>query len=383
MSFNLFDLTRAALTPEVIGKLAGIIGETPATTQKAADLIVPSLAGIACHQASTPSGANNLLNLLSPGKLDTSILGNLSGLLAGGAATTGLMDMGGTLLRGMLGSNLGGVASAIASAAGIPASAASSLLSLLAPVVFGFIAKHVTANGLSASGLASLLSANRETIQRLAPPGLASALGVSNLSSMCGPAPGAYVAPKVEERHSGIPMWAWAIPLIALLGGIPLYRSCSAPAGPKMVSINLPCGKAIRVLDGSFNFMLANFLLSGTESDLPKRLVFDNLNFDSGNTRLTPESEPTVANLIEIMKCYPNMTITLEGHTDSTGSAEANKTLSLARANLVRDRLVSGGIDAARLSTDGWGQDRPIASNDTEEGRARNRRTECIVTRMK
>jgi outer membrane protein OmpA-like peptidoglycan-associated protein len=77
------------------------------------------------------------------------------------------------------------------------------------------------------------------------------------------------------------------------------------------------------------------------------------------------------------------MTDQLEGHTDNTGDPESNKKLSVDRAEAIKALLIVGGIDGARVTTAGWGQEKPIASNDTEEGRAKNRRTELIVTRIK
>ena len=70
----------------------------------------------------------------------------------------------------------------------------------------------------------------------------------------------------------------------------------------------------------------------------------------------------------------------MEGHTDNTGSDETNRTLSLARANSVRDYLVTQGVEAERISVVGLGPDQPVASNDTSQGRARNRRVEIILT---
>jgi OOP family OmpA-OmpF porin len=70
----------------------------------------------------------------------------------------------------------------------------------------------------------------------------------------------------------------------------------------------------------------------------------------------------------------------LTGHTDNTGTPEANQKLSLDRADAVSQMLVTGGVAADRITTAGYGQDRPIASNDTEEGRAKNRRLELTVT---
>jgi outer membrane protein OmpA-like peptidoglycan-associated protein len=71
----------------------------------------------------------------------------------------------------------------------------------------------------------------------------------------------------------------------------------------------------------------------------------------------------------------------LEGHTDNTGDPAANKQLSLDRASAIKDLLVQGGVESSRISTDGWGPEKPIASNETDEGRAKNRRTELIVTK--
>jgi outer membrane protein OmpA-like peptidoglycan-associated protein len=116
---------------------------------------------------------------------------------------------------------------------------------------------------------------------------------------------------------------------------------------------------------------------------VPKRFVFDRLNFESSTTQLTPDSNATVTDLVKIMMCYPNMMVELDGHTDSTGDPQANKTLSQNRASVVKDQLVQGGIDGSRITTQGFGQERPIASNDTDDGRARNRRTELVVTNVK
>jgi outer membrane protein OmpA-like peptidoglycan-associated protein len=70
----------------------------------------------------------------------------------------------------------------------------------------------------------------------------------------------------------------------------------------------------------------------------------------------------------------------LVGFTDNTGTPEANQTLSLNRANAVKGMLADQGIDGGRITAQGLGQERPVAPNDTEEGRARNRRTELTVT---
>jgi outer membrane protein OmpA-like peptidoglycan-associated protein len=88
-----------------------------------------------------------------------------------------------------------------------------------------------------------------------------------------------------------------------------------------------------------------------------------------------------VKNLIAVLKAYPSTEARLEGHTDSVGDADANKKLSQDRADAVREIMTGNGIAASRLSTTGYGQEKPIASNDTDEGRAQNRRLELVVVK--
>jgi OmpA-OmpF porin, OOP family len=86
-----------------------------------------------------------------------------------------------------------------------------------------------------------------------------------------------------------------------------------------------------------------------------------------------------VDSLVAILKAYPAVTVGLEGHTDASGDAAANKKLSLDRASAVKERLVAGGVADSRITTSGFGMEKPIAPNDTDDGRARNRRLELVV----
>ncbi len=98
--------------------------------------------------------------------------------------------------------------------------------------------------------------------------------------------------------------------------------------------------------------------------------------FDTGKASLKPETTSVFVDIIRILEDYPNSRFTVEGHTDSVGSASLNQKLSEERANSVRDFLVNEGIDASRLQAIGYGEDRPIASNNTRSGRTANRRVE-------
>jgi outer membrane protein OmpA-like peptidoglycan-associated protein len=382
MTINLLDSARSLLTPDVVSKVSSLIGETPGKTQQALGVAVPSLAGVICNEASTPAGAAKVHNLIANTQLPGDILSNTGSVLAGGAPTQGLMRTGSSLISGLLGDRAGAVANLISNSAGIQFSSASTLLNAVAPLLFGVIGRHLTTSGIGASGLSALMSGHRDSILSGIPNGLGSALGLNSNSNICGAAPAPAVRPTAvpEPEKKGFPIWGWLLPLLVLGVGLFAWRSCSVQ-GPQLAKITLPCGTVLSVQEGLFTYNVANFMMKGSDSELPKQFIFDHLNFDSATTRLTPESNQTVNDLIAIMKCFPNMNVQLEGHTDSTGDADANKKLSVDRAEAVKAMMVAGGVDGSRINTAGWGQEKPIASNDTEEGKARNRRTELIVTK--
>jgi OOP family OmpA-OmpF porin len=99
--------------------------------------------------------------------------------------------------------------------------------------------------------------------------------------------------------------------------------------------------------------------------------------FDSA--RLTSEGEAILDQAVGVMNEHPSINVSVEGHTDSVGSDQYNLGLGQRRADSVESYLVSRGISASRLSTVSHGESKPVASNDTAEGRAENRRVELIV----
>ncbi len=103
--------------------------------------------------------------------------------------------------------------------------------------------------------------------------------------------------------------------------------------------------------------------------------------FDSGKSSIKSESNKVLGDIIAILKEYPNAKFTVEGHTDSVGSAKLNQRLSDSRANAVKTYLTENGIDQFRLSAVGYGEDRPIASNKTRAGRSENRRVEINLVK--
>jgi len=101
-----------------------------------------------------------------------------------------------------------------------------------------------------------------------------------------------------------------------------------------------------------------------------------NIYFPSGSARLEPDSVPLLNGLLDIVRRCPDLTVEVAGHTDSVGGAGLNQALSEARATAVADWLTAAGIPPGRLVVRGYGEGRPVASNDTDAGRAKNRRIE-------
>ncbi len=109
------------------------------------------------------------------------------------------------------------------------------------------------------------------------------------------------------------------------------------------------------------------------------QMSLDDVAFASGRSELRAEAADSLAKVTEFVSQDPTKLIRIEGHTDSTGSANANQVLSQKRAEAVRDALQHAGIDPSRMTAVGVGAERPVASNETTDGRAKNRRVDIIL----
>ena len=385
MAVNLVELAKGYLTPDIIQKAGSFVGESESATQKAMNGIVPTLIGAFANQASTTSGAEKLSRMLDAGKYDGSALNNLGSLFSGGETTRKAVTEGKDILGSLLGNKTEGLVDQIARFAGVKAGSASSLLALIVPLILSLLGRQRSTIGQSPSALASLLGEQKGFLSSLLPAGIGSFLGWTGYETARPRETTAYVAPKRETE-------SWFVPLLVLSGIVlaalawllsrpsPVQEIpvASRPAA-RMTDLSLPGGMKVSVPEGSFNYSLHQWLAGTTDTTVPKRFVFDNLNFETGSTKLTPDSIPTVNSLVVILKAYPAVAVRLEGHTDNTGDAAANKKLSLDRAVAVKEIMITGGVADARIGTDGYGEEKPIAPNETEEGRAKNRRTELVV----
>jgi outer membrane protein OmpA-like peptidoglycan-associated protein len=399
-------------TSELLENLSRAIGESATTTQKGLAAAVPSLLGALIAKGSTESGAGSVLRLMTEHKIDGSMLDQLA-LLFGGRMQPEQLDLGNTMLNAVLGDKALGVTRLVSSASEMSGAAAGKLMALVAPAVLGGVATAAPAGGFSEHSLAAFLASQKDYLGTYAPTGLGGLLELGALGTaeartlvkvgalpMVGsvsPAAGIAVAtPSFLQL-----LWPWlalaALIVLAFFG----LRSCvsatqqsavetavvaetepvaaEAPAEPAATQLALPSGTVLTVPPGSVGENLYNFLVS-TETG-SKTFLFDGLTFESGSATLDASSQTTIVAIAEILKAFGAATVSVDGYTDNTGSREANLRLSEARAQQVMAALADAGIDASRMTAAGHADESPVADNDTEEGRAQNRRTELTATK--
>jgi outer membrane protein OmpA-like peptidoglycan-associated protein len=105
-----------------------------------------------------------------------------------------------------------------------------------------------------------------------------------------------------------------------------------------------------------------------------------NIEYATGSAKLLPSSNKSLNEIAALMSADQSLKLEISGHSDNTGSIEKNKELSAQRATSVKEYIVSKGIDRTRINAIGYGSEKPIADNNTAAGRAKNRRTEMVVS---
>ncbi len=169
-----------------------------------------------------------------------------------------------------------------------------------------------------------------------------------------------------------------------------LYNATSALLGKtvkgyeylgEFVSLKLKDNSEIIALSKGFESGLLNFIKSDAKVDKTTWFNLRRVLFKTGSADLDERSMTQIGNIVKILNAYPNVELKLGGYTDNTGNVNSNKKLSERRANAVLNALVSKGIDKKRLTAEGYGIEHPVADNNTEEGRALNRRVSARVTK--
>ena len=209
------------------------------------------------------------------------------------------------------------------------------------------------------------------------------------------PSPVSYLRGTVQDASNGRPLIAH-YQLIDLSSGEVVMHGESDAMGHFLVC--LPMGRQYALFasrDGYFDHSLHFDFVGLHSASAPFRqtiglmplktgvtLTLRNVFFDTDSDVLNPTSYLELDRWCKVMTDRPNMRIQIEGHTDNQGEAAYNQQLSERRANSVAQYLIEKGIAPTRITRKGFGESLPAQSNDTEEGRAANRRTECRIVAL-
>jgi len=429
MAINLLDMVKDQMTGPIMGKVSSFLGESDSATSSAMNAAIPSLLGAFVQKGSNESGAAGLLDMIKGGNHDGSALGNLGSLLGGGDATNSFMNSGNGILKSILGNKLGSVVDLIGGAAGFGKRSAGSLLSLLAPIILKTIGKQVFSRGLGAKGLMDMLLGQRGFLSKVMPAGMGKIMGFADgmkgatgkvVSSATGAAGSAANATRETAKAGGGLMKSLLpLALLALLAGGAYWMftgnnlagdaigaakdgvskvgevakdgvnkvgevagdvadkagDLAGAAWEKTACAAKAALDGVKFAAGSVGEKFSGFLGEGGEGDATFK--FSELKFATGSANIDASSNAEIDDLAKILKAYSTVEIEVQGHTDATGDADKNMTLSQARAEAVMAYIASKGIDAARMTAKGYGQTVPSAENTNEA----NRRVEIKVTK--
>ncbi|HLF51489.1 OmpA family protein [Flavobacterium sp.] len=401
MAANLVDILKGFITPDVISKASNMLDESESGISKAISASIPTLLSGLIHKSNNSGVMGSVMNLIGDNVSNAeAILSNPASLLSD-AGSSSVLSSGSKLLGLLFGNKQSDITDVIARKSGIKVSSVASLLGMIAPILLSYFGK----SGTTLSGLTSMLSSQKDSILSAAPLGL----NLSSERDLDRDVKRAVREINRSESSSG----KWLVPLLLLgVGLLALYffsRSCDKDDVDTTVvtetadTLASETGELVdetkSALGNFFKFKLPNGVeLNAPEFGIENKLNtwlmdeskivdkttwfnFDRLLFDTGKATLRPESQEQLKNIVEILKAYPKVELKIGGYTDNVGDPAFNLKLSDDRAKSVMNEMVKMGIAANRLEAEGYGEQFPVASNDTEEGKAQNRRIAVRVTK--
>jgi outer membrane protein OmpA-like peptidoglycan-associated protein len=413
MAINLMELVGRHLTPDLIGKMGNVVGESPSTITRAASSGVPAIMGAIAQRGSTEAGARGLIDSIHWGGYDTADPSQFGSMLEREDTRRSFLNRGQGILSSLFGGGTESTVSSFGNKLGLSSQASGGILAMLAPLVMSVIGRQVRAGNLSPAGLSTLLRGQTSYLTG-APP--STVHGAREVAITGG------------KHAGGSKNWLWALGLgaLALIGAFFLFNRpkpeistnvsekpniegptvpppIGAGGGPQMAPPATPnveepqpeatdaakpkaeeMGTAPEAKGGGPEAMgqetqAIDSYLSGKSDQ--NHFALKGLKFATARSDLSNEGEATVTRVATLLKRHPGSSLRVDGYTDDTGSPEQNQELSRARADSVKNELVNQGVDASRIQCAGHGADQPMASNDDDNGRAQNRRADLVFTK--
>lgn len=339
------------------GYLGGIsekLGESDQSVTRGVQTSMAAVLGGLASHSENPGTLRRILDLAPAGDLSWANAGKSIA-----DPNSSLLTTGKHILSGLFGTQEGAVTAAIAAHAGLKSGVTSSLMAMAAPMVMSFLGRRVRDEGMTMGGLGNLLNREAPSIRAALPAGLGDMFWPRETATTTRP-----VVAQTVTREASTSSANWLLPLflLALIPGLIWLFHHSRPATPGTITIP-------RV--GTANRSMPLEVPAPALPALPKASNID-LYFATGSSKLRPESETRLRAFVATLK--PGDHVTVGGYTDNVGNEEQNLKLSQRRADTVMAEIKHKGIAADRLTAQGYGEENPIANNDTLAGRARNRR---------
>jgi OmpA-OmpF porin, OOP family len=386
-SGSLIEGFQSFITSDVVSRTSATFGESESAIKKSWSALMPTIFGALARKADDRSIMNQVVDMTRDPATDSSILNNIPGYMSSGFGNQVKMGLGNRFMLMLFGRDLGSIGSILSDVAGIKPSTASSMVGIAGPLALAYLGSTIRAQRLDTPGLSNMLYNQRSSITSAIPGAFHSLLN----------APGQFedttsrTAETVVKKTS---VWRWIIPiaigLLLLWGLTRAGRRSPDPIRDIRNASSATADVVSRVLPGGVNL---KYLRTGIEGQLlafienPSQVTtkeawfnFDRLLFQTNSAFLKPESQDQLRNISEILKAYPRVHVRVGGYTDNSGDPGTNLQLSQDRANSVMHALIGLGVSPSRITAEGYGQDHPVASNLTEEGRAQNRRVALRVT---
>jgi outer membrane protein OmpA-like peptidoglycan-associated protein len=400
---DLMGIVSRQITPDVIRSVASQLSEDRGSTASALSAAVPSALTALSDVASSDTGVRHLKDVIDEKRRDTAQGLDEDGSLFPSRRTEA-GEHASSLIENELGPRSTTIAQAVASATGIKTASAQKLMGGVASVAVAALAK--TSGSMGPGALQSMFREQRSGWVGKLPDPVASLFNGHSRATVLerGYDEQMVTGPAIRELEA--PRRNWMIPLILValaLLAIPVLRGLrrpSPPSLPQRVTLPQPTQPApavtppapaeaapeptpptaaVPAVEPGSTADFAAFLAESGETT-PHAFAPSPLTFAFGSATPTPESMDTLDDIAAALDEHPAATIRVESHTDNVGTQESNLNLSQARAESIKNELVDRGVEASRIETAGMGQDLPIASNDTPDGRAKNRRSEIVVT---
>ena len=395
MNVNLVDKVKGVLSPDMIRSFGIQLGESPEATQRGLNSAIPAVMGGFARKASSDPSGVGVERILTEGPREGEKLEDLPSMIASRVRTDALIGKSQGMLGGLFGDRLPSAVDEVASSSGVGAKSAGKILAVAAPLVGAVVRREAGARHLDAGGVATMLAEQKgAVVSELGGGGVASIFGAgdwteSEARNAVQPSFGERAAHRVipegkPGRSMGLPILLGALILLGLLY---LFARRSEPIATTPESV--PQAETPRVAIPSPPTMafggprsalteLKLFFDDPTQTP-PRRILLEGLTFEHDSNRISPVGMSMLGEAAAVLQAHPGANVRVDGYTDDSGNPEYNNALSTERANSVRDALVRDGVNPQRISVVGNGSANPVSSNDTEEGRAANRRIELVI----